>query len=282
MAVTSAQPGSGAGRSGTVLVTGGTGHLGRDLVKRLVAGGHNVRLLARRPGSETDVRWVQGDLATGAGIAEALQGVDTVLNAATLSPIARRGAMRLSDLFSSPSSVDVDGTRRLLEASARSRVRHFLHVSVVGLDGGGLPYTRLKLAGERLVRQSPLPWSVVRATPFYYMLANMLAGFRRLPVWPLPNSRWNPVDTTDVADYLAECLEDGLRGLREEIRGPEDLSVVEMAREFQRSRGLRRPILSIPLGTGMARKMGFVRSEGRRGRKTWSDWLGEHTVQPTP
>lgn len=72
------------------------------------------------------------------------------------------------------------------------------------------------------------------------LLANMFGGLRRLPVWPLPTRQWNPVDTTDVADYLIEYLDDGKRGVREEIGGPQNLSLVEMARNFQCARTLRR------------------------------------------
>jgi uncharacterized protein YbjT (DUF2867 family) len=164
-----------------VLVTGGTGHLGRDLVRRLVQEKHRVRVLARSPGSETDVEWAIGDLATGEGLAAALRNVHTVINAATSSPIARRGAVRPVDFFRSPSTVDVDGTRRLLALSEKAGVRHFLHVSIVGLDDASLPYARVKLAGERLVRGSSLSWSVVRAMPFYYLLERMLAGLTWLP-----------------------------------------------------------------------------------------------------
>ena len=73
-----------------VLVTGGTGHLGRDLVDRLVQEGHQVRVFARSPRADPNVEWAIGDLATGEGLQAALQGVDTVINAATYSPIARR------------------------------------------------------------------------------------------------------------------------------------------------------------------------------------------------
>jgi uncharacterized protein YbjT (DUF2867 family) len=263
-------------RTDVVLVTGGTGHLGRDLVRRLVARGRNVRLLATKPGVETDVQWVKGDLATGEGIEDSLRGIHSVINAATFSPVARRGGARISDLFSSPSAVDIGGTQRMLDASARAGVRHFLHVSIVGLEDTSLPYSRVKLAGECLVRQSPIPWSVVRATPYYYLLANMLASLRHLPIWPLPNHLCNPVDTSDVADYLIECLDDGRRGVLDEIGGPENLSLVEMARQFQQARTLRRPILPIPIPARMARSMGFVGTEARRGVKTWSAWLNGH------
>src|SRR3954464_11541290 len=157
------------------LVTGGTGHLGRDIVDRLVQARRRVRVFARTPGARPDVEWANGDLATGAGLREALREVDTVINAATYSPIARRGGVRPIDFFRSPSAVDVEGTERLLQLCGRAGVRHFLHVSIVGLDEATLPYARVKLAGERLVRASALSWSVVRAMPFYYLLDKFLS-----------------------------------------------------------------------------------------------------------
>ena len=111
-----------------------------------------------------------------------------MINAATFSPIARRGGIRPVDFITSPSEVDVEGTERLLALSRTANVRHFLHVSIVGLDEASLPYARVKLRGEQLVREFSLPWSVVRAMPFYYLLERMLAGLAWLPVWPLPKA----------------------------------------------------------------------------------------------
>ena len=92
-----------------VLVTGGTGHLGRDLVDHLVQARHQVRVFARSRQARADVEWAIGDLATGAGLRAALNGVQTVINAATHSPIARRGGFRPIDFFKSPAAVDVEG-----------------------------------------------------------------------------------------------------------------------------------------------------------------------------
>ena len=89
-----------------ILVTGGTGHLGRDLVPRLLATHGRIRLLARQGGTASGVDWVKGDLATGEGMDTALKGVDTIVHAATFSPIAKRGRIRAKDLFVSPSAVD--------------------------------------------------------------------------------------------------------------------------------------------------------------------------------
>ncbi|HKU08237.1 MAG TPA: NAD(P)H-binding protein [Bradyrhizobium sp.] len=256
-----------------VLVTGGTGHLGQDLVDRLVQAGHQVRLFARSRRARNDVEWAIGDLATGEGLPTALRGVHTVINAATNSPVAQRGGFRPVDFFKSPSDVDAEGTQRLLDLSQQASVQHFLHVSIVGLDDTSLPYARVKLAGERMVRESGLPWSVVRATPFYYLLESMLAGLAWLPVWPVPKADCNPVDTSDVADYLVHCALDGGCGERPEIGGPEDLSLVELARQYLAARGTHRTIMPIHVSEKAARGMGFVVSRGVRGTLSWKEWL---------
>ena len=262
----------------TILVTGGTGHLGRELLERLVLQRRSVRVLARKPLAIPQVQWAVGNLATGEGIDAALQGVHTVVHAATFSPIARHGTIRPADLFTSPPKVDVDGTRRLLDASRRAGVAHFLHVSIVGLDDATLPYSRVKLAGENLVRLSNLPWSVVRASPFFYLLDRVLENLRWLPVWPLPDAAFDPVDTGDMAAYLVECLDDGLRGVREQLGGPEQLSVTEIARQFLHARGWQRRVLPLRLSDSAMRRIGLVAANGRQGKRTWTSWLDEHVA----
>jgi len=255
------------------LVTGGTGHLGRDIVDRLVRDGRRVRVFARSPGLRTDVEWATGDLATGVGLRHALHDVDTVINAATYSPIARRGGVRPIDFFRSPSAVDVEGTERLLSLCGQTEVQHVLHVSIVGLEQATLPYARIKLAGERLVRASALSWSIVRAMPFYYLLDKLLSSLAWLPVWPVPTTLFNPVDTSDVADHVMTCAFDGKRGVRAEIGGPEALDLIAFARQYRDARQLHRKILPIGLSEAKARDMGFVVSQGVRGRLRWADWL---------
>src|SRR5689334_20784682 len=115
-----------------ILVTGGTGHLGRAIVARLLEQGHAVRVLARQPGNDLSIDWARGDLSTGAGLEHAVGGgIETIIHAATHSPIAQRGALRAVDLFRSPTEVDVQGTAALLKAAARANVHHFLHISIV-------------------------------------------------------------------------------------------------------------------------------------------------------
>jgi uncharacterized protein YbjT (DUF2867 family) len=104
-----------------VLVTGGTGTLGRALVPRLVAAGHHVRVMSRRPITRPGVEAVYGDLATVAGLAEAVAGADVVVHAAS-SPARNTEA------------IDVRGTARLLQAARTAGVAHLIYVSIVGID----------------------------------------------------------------------------------------------------------------------------------------------------
>src|SRR3954469_368414 len=124
---TGAPHSQGAFKMTLVLVTGGTGHLGQDLVRTLLWQGHRVRVLARSSRRDSnphpDLEWAIGDLATGRGLQAALEGVHTVINAATFSPIARRGGIRPVDFITSPSEVDVEGTERLLALSRTANVR---------------------------------------------------------------------------------------------------------------------------------------------------------------
>jgi len=264
----------------TVLVTGGTGHLGRDLIPELQRAGYHVRALTRRPRHDADVEWVVGDLSTGTGLDEAMAAVDLVLNAATYSPMAQRGGFRLRDFFGSPSDVDLQGVRRLVESAQREGVRQFLHVSIVAIDRANYPYGRVKAAGERLVRESNLDWAVVRATPFYYLIDGCLSGLARMPIWPLPAPLpFQPCDTADYAAYLARCVSDGKSGMRQDFGGPEALPIGEFARQYQAARAINRPIVPLPLGplAGMLQPMFPTAPQGVRGTTTWSAWLNRQS-----
>jgi uncharacterized protein YbjT (DUF2867 family) len=261
-----------------VLVTGGTGHLGRDVVRLLKDQQHQVRILARQPGREPSVDWVGGDLATGEGVEDALSGVQTVVHAATSSPAAQRGRFRVGDFFRSPPDVDIDGTRRLLAEARRVGVEHFVHVSIVGVRQARVPYSRVKAAAEDLVRTSGVAYSIVPATGFYWLLARFLDNLAPRRIWPLPsNLVLAPVDSADFAEYLVECVTDGPHGVREGFGGPEDLTMVDIARQYRRARGAQRRIVPLRLPSAAIRALGPQTCPGgRKGRTRWSKWLDEH------
>src|SRR6266700_5777855 len=151
-----------------VLVTGGTGALGRDLVVALRSAGHRARVMSRRPGTGAD--WVKGNLATGKGLDAAVADMEAVVHAG--SAAAQPWRLR---------ATDVGGTRRLLDAAKRAHVKHVVYISIVGMEGVAYPYYRQKLAAEKIVREGIVPWSILRATQFHTLMETFLGAFCRLP-----------------------------------------------------------------------------------------------------
>jgi uncharacterized protein YbjT (DUF2867 family) len=261
-----------------ILVTGGTGHLGQAIVGGLTNGGHHVRIVARRPGDDPRVEWMQADLGAAPDLAAAVAGVDAIVHAATNSPAARRGGFRPLDFVRSPTDVDIDGTKRLLTAAAKAEVQHFVHVSIVGLEHMAAinPYSRVKLEAEQLVRESRVSWSIVRATGFYWLLARMLANItRRSPVLLPGDVHMQPVDSEEFADFVVATVAGGQRGERQDFVGPETLTMRELAEQYLTARGLRRRIWNAPLPGSVkeALEAGNTSPCARRGTTTWAAWL---------
>ncbi|MGA8923647.1 MAG: NAD(P)H-binding protein, partial [Candidatus Dormiibacterota bacterium] len=105
-----------------VLVTGGTGALGRQVVMQLRQAGHRARILTRNPGGHADA--VEGDLATGHGLVKAVSGMDAIVHAGSATRELLEGR-----------ATDVLGTRRLLALAREAHVGHVVYVSIVGTEG---------------------------------------------------------------------------------------------------------------------------------------------------
>lgn len=255
----------------TVLVTGGTGDLGSKLVERFVAAGDTVRLLSRRlRPAEATTDWAQGDMETGDGLLEAVKGTDLVVHAAT------GGGTR--------AKADVPGTRNLLAACKEAGTPHFFYISIVGTERIPLGYYKAKLECERVIEASGVPWSNLRATQFHALMDGFLRMFSRVPfVLPAPKAfKFQPIDTGEVADRMVEDAAKGPSGRLPDIGGPEVLTFGDMAKEWQRASGKRRPIINVPLFGGVARgyKAGYnCTPEHAEGKVTWAEWLGRRYRQ---
>jgi uncharacterized protein YbjT (DUF2867 family) len=121
-----------------VLITGGSGGLGSELLPRFADAGYTVRIFSRKPrAASTDAKceWAQGDLVAGEGIAEALTGVDLVVHAATNPPTGKG---------------DPEGTRNLCAAAKEAGTAHLFYISIVGVDKIPMPYYKVKLACEKV------------------------------------------------------------------------------------------------------------------------------------
>ena len=166
-----------------ILVTGGTGSLGRRVVDRLRSAGRDVRVLSRsgRPGT------VRADLLTGEGLDGVVEGIDAIVHCAS-SPTKTR-------------QTDVEGTERLLRAAGRAGVSHFVFISIVGVDRNPyFPYYRMKLEVERVIESSPVPWTILRATQFHEFVLRIVQLLDRIPVMMTPRGfLLQPIDIGEVA-----------------------------------------------------------------------------------
>ena len=257
-----------------ILVTGGTGDLGGQVVDRLQKANHTVRIMSRKPKPAlASLAWAQVDILTGQGLEQAVAGVDVIINC-------------MSDPRKNTHAVDVDGTRRLLEKARAAKVAHFLHISIVGIERIPLPYYREKVAAESVVKAGGIPWSILRATQFHSFIDHLLASFPTiLGVMPLPDDfKFQTIDVGEVAEHLLKYLEKP-SGLLPDVGGPEVLTANEMAHSWLAARGSKRLILPLPLPGKVADGLrhGYNTCPDQRiGKITWTEWLiQKYAAQPT-
>jgi uncharacterized protein YbjT (DUF2867 family) len=234
-----------------VLVTGGTGVLGRELASRLRAQAE-VRVLSRRrrPGPG----FVQGDLETGAGLAAALDGVDAIAHCA--------------------SAADYWRPKRDVLAGARP---HVVYISSVGVERLGWGFFRAKLASERLIEDSGLPWTILRATEFHDLMLMFLIKLAKAPVAVVARgARFQPVDVRDVAQRMAELVLSPPTGRARDLGGPRVERMDDLMRAYLTAARRSRPLASVPLPGKLGAAFGVgdhLLADGDRGTHTFEDYL---------
>ncbi len=241
-----------------LLVTGGTGTLGRLVVARLRDAGRDVRVLSRRPRPAVDgVRLLTGDLVTGEGLGPAVEDVATIVHCAT----DRRG--------------DPDAARNLIRA-AGSGNPHLVYISIVGVDRIPFFYYRSKLATERVVAESGLPWTILRTTQFHDLILAAARQLTKLPVVPVPAGfRFQPVDADAVAARLVELALGDPAGRVEDLGGPRVYGAAELIRGYLRAAGRRRAIVPVrlPGRTPRAFRAGYNLVPEHLVGRSWEDFL---------
>ncbi|MRH93135.1 NAD(P)H-binding protein [Nocardia sp. SYP-A9097] len=260
----------------TVLVTGGTGTLGKLVTPLLVRAGVEVRVLSRTAREGADgIRYVAGDLQTGEGVAAAVAGVDTILHLAG----TQKG--------------DGDKARNLVAAAQQASVTpHLVYISVVGaervvvesgLDRAMFGYMAAKREAEIVVQESGLPWTTLRATQFHELLFTMVRALGKLPVAPVFDLRFQPIAAAEVAAELVRLTLGEPAGLVPELAGPEVYTMKEVVRAYQDAIGKHRPILSLK-APGKAAKIykagGNLNPERAVGEQTWEEFLAAQLAAP--
>lgn len=254
-----------------ILVTGGTGTLGRQVVPRLRAAGCDVRVLSRHVHHAADgVEYVTGDLDKNEGIAAAVDGADVIVHCAGNG----RG--------------DEETTGNLVRAASQAGTLHLVYISVVGADrmpvvsrsdAAMFGYFRYKRAAEQVVADSGLPWTTLRATQFHDLILMVARLMSRLPVIPVPSGvRFQPVDTGEVADRLVQLALGAPAGLVPDVAGPRVYGVADLIRGYLAACGKRRLMVPVRLPGGAARavRAGANLAPDRAvGQRTWEEFLAE-------
>jgi uncharacterized protein YbjT (DUF2867 family) len=247
----------------TVLVTGGTGTLGRLTTPLLRDAGFKVRVLSRSTHEAADgIEYAVGNLTTGEGIDAAVAGVDTIVHLA------------------GDAKGDDEKARNLVKAvTATGGKPHIVYISVVGADQKSFAYFGFKRRAEQVIADSGLPWTTVRATQFHDLVLTLAKTLAKLPIVPVPTGfRVQPIDARDVATRLVDLAQGEPAGLVDAIAGPKIYTLNEIISSYLRAADRRRPMLPLhfPGNAARAFRAGVnLAPANATGTHTWEAFLAD-------
>ena len=205
-----------------VLVTGGSGTLGREVVSRLLSHHYETCILTSKentvmPGNS---RIFVGDLGKNTGLKEALNNIDVVIHCASNPKKSLE--------------VDVEGTRNLINAIDKNKTRHIIYISIVGVDKSNYPYYKTKVAVENMIKEGSIPYTILRTTQFHNLVLNIISGLETIDgIINVPQGmKFQSIDVGEVASYLLELVKENGCGLLPDRSGPEILSIGGMVKSY--------------------------------------------------
>ncbi|MDF2115556.1 NAD(P)H-binding protein [Roseiarcaceae bacterium H3SJ34-1] len=249
----------------TILVTGGTGTLGQLVVVELARRGVAVRSFSRglRGTNRFGVN-VTGDLVAGEGLAEALEGVTTVIHCAHDS--------------SAPDNA-IKGLGNLLEASKTAGVAHFVYIGIAGIEpAADFPYYAVKLEEERMVMDSGLGWSILRSAQFCTLVHAILTRLNKGNfIMSVPRDiTFRPIAVETVAHRLVDIAMGPPQQRCRDIAGPETRKLEDMAREWLFFRGRKKMVLLFPSSSpGFKAFRKLDHGDADQAGPDWTQWLLE-------
>jgi NADH dehydrogenase len=237
-----------------VFLTGGTGFVGRHILKKLLADGHEVHLLMRSPDtqahsrSEARLRLVPGDVVSGAGLDQGMKGCQAVVHLVGI--IVEKGANTFQ-------AVHHLGTRNVVEAAKGNSIQRFVHMSALGARADGVSaYQTTKWEGEEAVRNSGIPFCILRPSlifgPDGGFVEQMTGAMRQAPFFrPVPGDgtpKFRPISVDDVADCFVKALTlPAATNQTIDLGGADELSLNQVLDAIARSQGVRKPPIHIPM-----------------------------------
>ncbi|MGE0823456.1 MAG: SDR family oxidoreductase [Candidatus Binatia bacterium] len=248
-----------------IVVIGGSGLIGTKLVNKLGASGHEA--LAASPTSGVNT-------LTGAGVAEALKGAQVVVDVTNSPSFEDRAVLEFFETSG----------RNLLPAEAAAGVRHHIALSIVGIDrtpDNG--YFRAKVAQEKLIEASGIPYTIIRSTQFLEFLGGIADSSADGNIVRLSSGLFQPIAADDVASMVAEVALAAPRNGIVEIAGPERAPFNEIVARYLKAVGDPREVVSDPEARyfgGRVEEHSLVPlGEARLGRIGFDDWLSRSLPQ---
>ena len=231
-----------------ILIAGGTGRVGGEVVRILTSRGLPVRVLSRDPDAALKKGWesvevVRGDVRDPAAVERAVAGVSAVVSTITGFPPGEPG----------PRAIDEGGNRTLVRAARAAGAEHFVLVSIVGASATHLlELHRAKHQAEEELRGSSLAWTIVRPTvlmeTWAMVVGEPIRQRGRARVFGRGDNRVNFVSADDVAYVTARAILDPeLRNAVLEVGGPENLTVNQVVALCQEICGRPGPVSHVPL-----------------------------------
>lgn len=246
-----------------IAVVGGTGTVGRHVVRSLNRSGIEPVVVARSRGI---------DATTGTGLAEAFAGVDTVIDVNNIATLRRSEAARH---FRATGS-------QIAKAERSAGVSHHVCLSIIGCDRVDFGYYGGKLVQESIAISSGVPWTTLRTSQFFEFGVQTLARSRG-PVVLVPRIRTQPVAAAEAADELVRLALAGPASMAPELAGPEVMELADLMRRAQQLRGDTRRLLAFPLpgATGRAAAGGALLpvGEGTRGEMDIEAWADSGVIR---
>jgi uncharacterized protein YbjT (DUF2867 family) len=241
-----------------IVVIGGTGLIGSKTVAILRQGGHEVVAASPRSGVNT---------ITGEGLKEAMAGTQVVIDLANSPSFEDKAVLEFFETSG----------RNLLAAEAAANVRHHVALSIVAIDRTDNGYFRAKVAQEKLIESSGIPYTIVRATQFLEFVRGIADSSADGNIVRLPPILFQPIAADDVAAMVADVALAAPRSGIVEIAGPERAPLNEIIARYLKAVGDRREVVSDPDARywgGRVDEHSLVPlGEARLGRIGFDEWL---------
>ncbi|WP_454738640.1 SDR family oxidoreductase [Cupriavidus necator] len=242
-----------------IVVIGGTGLIGKKVVARLAAQGHDVFAAAPQTGVNA---------LTGEGLAEALAGAQVVVDVANSPSFEDSAVLHFFETSG----------RNLAAAEKAAGVSHHVALSVVGTDKlSQSGYFRAKIAQEALIRNAGIPYTIVRSTQFLEFLGGIVQSAGEGDTIKLSPALIQPIASDDVAHAVADCAVAAPVNGIVEIAGPERFKMSDLVQSYLQAIGDSRSVQADPatryFGAELQEGTLVPEGEARLGRVTFEEWM---------